>query len=297
MNTYMQNALVPLAPVLANHQRLVLSLRFRKALGRRMEEPPLSFYDKLFWMSTNTDTQLWSRLADKVQVRDYVAELCGSDVLTKLYALYDNADAIDFDALPDCFAIKTNNGCGSNVLIRSKADADLEAVRESLRRWLKFPYGELTGQLHYARITPQILAEELLSQEGAEDKPLVDYKFYCFNGEPKYCYIVSERHFDYKHSHSRMLYDMDWNPLPHVFVEGRSLAYIDAPLCLSQMREVASRLSKDIPFVRVDLYEVNGRVKFSELTFLPGMDPGYTNEFQRALGELISIPVEAALTC
>ncbi len=255
-----------------------------------MENPPRSFYDKLFWMSVHTDTSLWSALADKVQVRAYISKRCGSEILTDLYATYDKAESVDFDALPTSFAIKTNNGCGANYLVKSKTEVDLEDIRRSLRYWLAFPYGELTGQMHYARIVPQILVEELLFQAHNPNATLVDYKFYCFNGVPRYCYVVSERQFDQKHSHSRMMYDMEWHPMPDVFVKGKPLSFVERPAALERMKSVSSRLSEGIPFVRVDLYEVNGEVKFSEMTFLPGMDPGYTETFQSKLGGLIELP-------
>lgn len=290
MNRIVEMIAPVLAPVLAKNQDRVLSLRFRKALGRRRQDPPQSFYDKIFWMSANSDTSLWTTLADKIRVREYVAERCGERVLPDLYATYENADRIDFGALPEAFAIKTNNGCASNYLVRSKADADLEAVRAGLARWLRFPYGELTGQLHYAKIPPRIFAEELLFQKSDPHATLIDYKFYCFGGEPRYCYVVSNRRFDAKHTHARMMYDLDWRPIPEAFVPGKEFGDASRPCCLSEMTEVAAALSAGIPFVRVDLYEVDGGVKFSEMTFMPGMDPGFTEEFQEILGDLVELP-------
>lgn len=279
-----------IAPILSKHQDRVLSLRFRKALGRKRQNPPESFYDKIFWMSANSDTSLWTTLADKIRVREYVAERCGEEILPELYATYENASDIDFDMLPDAFAIKTNNGCASNYLVRSKANADFEAIRSGLAWWLRFPYGELTGQLHYAKIPPRVLAEELLFQAADPNATLVDYKFYCFGGEPRYCYVVTNREFDKKHTHTRMIYDTSWRSLEDSFIEGKPLAYSDKPITLNEMLNVSRRLSDGIPFVRVDLYEVNGRVKFSEMTFMPGMDPGFTEKFQRNLGERIALP-------
>lgn len=290
MNPVIETAAPIVAPFLARHQHAVLSARFRKALGRRRQNPPRSFYDKIFWVSEYADTSLWTACADKVGVRSYVADRCGEGILPELYATYDDADDIDFDALPERFAIKTNNGCASNYLVRSKSGADLDAVRAGLARWLRFPYGELTGQLHYARIEPRVLAEELLSQRDEPDATLVDYKFYCFGGEPRYCYVVSNRTFDTKHTHTRMMYDTSWKPLERAFTPGKALDYTDAPSSLAAMMDVAGKLSEGIPFVRIDLYDVNGEVKFSEMTFMPGMDPGFTEEFQNELGGGIVLP-------
>ena len=106
MNPVIEAAALVVAPFLAGHQHAVLSARFQKALGRRRQDPPRSFYDKIFWMSENADTTLWTKCADKVGVRGYVAERCGTDILPELYATYGSADDIDFDALPERFAIK-----------------------------------------------------------------------------------------------------------------------------------------------------------------------------------------------
>lgn len=293
MNPIAQKAAAPLASIFGRHQDLVLSLRFRRALGRRRQDPPTSFYDKVFWMSANADTSLWTRCADKIAVRGYVAERCGEEILPKLYAVYDSARDIDFASLPDTFAIKTNNGCASNYLVRGKdkEGTDLEGVRLGLEHWLNFPYGELTGQLHYSKIPPRIFAEELLFEERNPDATLTDYKFYCFDGEPRWCYVVANRRFDQKHTHDRMIYDMGWSPHPECFVAGKSLAGVGRPEALDEMREVAASLSSGIPFVRVDLYQVDGAVKFSEMTFMPGMDPGFTEDFQKELGEDIHLPL------
>lgn len=278
------------APSFARHQHAVLSARFRKALGRKRQDPPRSFYDKIFWMSENTDTSLWTACADKVGVRSYVADRCGKSVLPELYATYDNADEIDFDALPERFVIKTNNGCASNYLVRSKSEIDLDAIRARLAQWLRFPYGELTGQLHYARIKPRILAEELLSQDNDPDATLIDYKFYCFGGEPKFCLAVSQRRLEENNAHAKMLYNLEWTPLAICFEGGTNLASVSGPTCLNEMIDVSVALSQGIPFVRVDLYEVNEQVKFSEMTFMPGLNSGFTEEFQLELGNEIVLP-------
>lgn len=290
MNSTLQHMLVPFAHVFAKHQKEVLSLRLKKALGRRIQDPPRSFYDKLFWMSCHCDTSRWSQLADKVQVRDYVSAKCGADLLPKLFGVYDTADEIDFDALPDRFVLKTNNGCGTNYIVRSKLHCDRNAIRRGLSKVLVFPYGKLTGQLHYSAIKPKIIAEELMFEESDPEATLSDYKFFCFMGEPKYCYVVSNRVFDERHSHHRMIYDMLGNPHPECFEEGSLLSEPNVPPSLSEMERIAKVLSADFPFVRVDLYVVNGKVKFGEMTFTPGMHSGFTEAFQSLLGENIVLP-------
>lgn len=289
------DVLAPLASLFVLFRKPLLNLRFRKALGRRMQKTPKSFYDKVFWMSLNADTSLWTKLADKIMVRDYVKGRCGEKLLPQLYKTYELVDDIDFEELPNSFVIKTNNGCSSNYIVRSKEAECLEYIREGLRKWLRVPYGELTGQMHYAGIKPMVLAEELMYNENDPEGVLVDYKFFCFDGDVRYCYVAMDRAFGQVHSYRRMMYNMDWEALPGVFVQGFDTGFCERPSTFEEMRKVASLLSEGIPFVRVDLYEVNGQVKFGEMTFTPGLGCGFTDEFQRTMGDLIELP--KGLTC
>lgn len=118
------------------------------------------------------------------------------------------------------------------------------------------------------------------------DAPLTDYKFYCFNGEPKFCNLLSNRVFNTHHM-DKMIYDLDWNPIPSAFKPGTSLNEVPRPKSLEQMIEIARSLSKGIPYVRVDLYEINEKPVFGEMTFTPGFDLRYTEKFQEEQGSYI----------
>ena len=285
------NLLKPFAPIIGKYHKFVLSLRYRKALGRSIEKKnPKSFYDKIFWLSCNSDTTEWSRLADKYAVREFIKEKIGEEYLPQLYGVYDSADEIDFDKLPNSFVIKTNNGCASNFLVRDKKNTDLEKIRKELAYWLKFPYGELTGQRHYSRIKPRIIAEEFMYQKKNPKETLIDYKFYCFNGIPTYCNVISERVFN-THKIKKHMYDMNWKPIPDFFNEKEKelLKEIEKPITFEKMKEIANILAKGFKFVRVDLYEINGEIKFGEMTFMPGMDIGWNEKTQYEFGSLIKI--------
>lgn len=285
------NLLRPFAPIIGKYHKFILSLRYRKALGRKIEKKnPQSFYDKIFWLSCNTDTTLWSKFADKYGVREYVAEKIGEEYLPKLYGVYDSAKEIDFSKLPNSFVIKTNNGCASNFLVRDKGKTDLEKIRKELAYWLKFPYGELTGQRHYTRIKPRIIAEEFMYQEKEPNATLIDYKFYCFGGKPMYCNVISERVFN-THKIKKHMYDMNWNPIPEFFNEKETelLKEIEKPVTFTEMKRIAEVLADGFSFLRVDLYEINGKIKFGEMTFMPGMDIGWNEETQMKFGSMIKI--------
>lgn len=278
----------PFSPIIGKFPEAVFAFRLSKDLGRKINaKTPVSLYDKIYWLSFNTDTKLWSKLADKYGVREYVAAKCGETVLTKLYGVYDSVNEIDYSVLPNDFVIKTNNGCASNFLIRNKSSVDLNAISKELNFWLKFPYGELTGQKHYTRIPPKILAEELLYQKSNPNATLVDYKFFCFHGVPMYCEVISDRVFG-THIHNKMMYDMEWNAKPEAFNPDCPTALIEKPTTFEDMKEMASILSKDFKFVRVDLYEVNGEIKFGEMTFTPTTH-SFTDSFQLELGGYIQL--------
>lgn len=280
--------LKPFSGFIGKYPEEVFAFRLRKDLGRKINRKnPKSLYDKIYWMCFNTDTTLWSKLADKYAVRKYVVEKCSEDILTNLYGVYDSVEEIDYSKLPNKFVIKTNNGCASNILVKDKTSTDLKAINKELAFWLKFPYGELTGQKHYTRIPPKIIAEEFLFQEDNPNATLVDYKFFCFHGVPHYCEVISDRVFG-THIHNKMMYDMNWNAMPECFKEGCPTALIDKPITFNQMKSIAQILSVDFKFVRVDLYDVNGKIKFGELTFTPTTH-SFTEEFQLRLGEMIEL--------
>lgn len=283
--------LKPFSPILGKYHKQILSLRYIIAHGRKMEKNPKSFYDKIIWMSCNTDTHVWSQLADKYKVREFVIEKIGEKYLPKLYGVYDSANDIDYSKLPNRFFIKTNNGCASNILVRDKLSANLMKISKELNYWIKYPYGEITGQRHYSRIEPKIIAEEFMYQKESPQSALIDYKFYCFGGRPMYCTVISERVFN-THLYKKHVYDMDWKPLPNFFTESSKslLKEIEKPKTFEEMKLVAKQLAKGFNFVRVDLYEINGEVKFGEMTFMPGTDIGWNDETQLYFGSLIKLP-------
>ena len=247
---------------------------------------PQTLDDKIAYMAFRTDTSEWSRLADKVRVREYV-EGCGyGDYLPKLYGTWEHANEIDFDQLPDSFVIKTNNASATNILVRDKSSIEEEAVRKQLDTWLKSDYGYRTCQPHYTRIKPLILAEEFLSNIG-DNSPLKDFKFYCFNGEPKYLIVYTDRVAN-SHDMKRTIYDMNWN-LHQEFLGRRAVPgpEISKPNSFDKMKEIAGKLSAPFPFVRVDFYEIKGQPVFGEMTFTPGMQETST-EFSKLMGNSIS---------
>ena len=267
--------------------KLILNLRYYIKFRRLLDlSDPVLFYDKIFYNSLYSDTSRWTELADKYKVRKYVEEICGSGFCPKLLGIYHSSREIPFDVLPNQFVLKTNNGCASNIIVKDKNIINKKEICRKLDYWLAFPYGKITGQKHYSKIIPVIIAEEMLIQDRDVESPLIDYKFYCFHGVPSFCMVMSDRKFN-THEVKLMMYDMKWNPKPKFFNGTKVLKEVEKPKCLEELKKMAEKLSKGFPFVRVDLYSINDHPVFGEMTFMPGMDIGLTLEKQKELGDLI----------
>jgi hypothetical protein len=246
-------------------------------------EEPNDLNEKTIWMQFNTDTSLWSRLADKNAVREYVKEKGEERLLNKLYGSYASADDINFDILPNQFVLKTNNASGTVIIVKNKEDLNIPKTRKKLNRWLGKSFIYNNAELHYRNIEPCITAEEFL--EDKTQPQLIDYKFYCFYGVPESIFVVSHRS-SRIHNFKANIYDTDWNRI------SEHLLYpidenISKPKSYEIMVEACMNLSKDIPFVRIDFYEIDGKPFFGEMTFTPGYI--FTKEYYTYLGSKLDL--------
>ena len=294
MKEIVYKLLNPFHSILGHNQELIMKLRYKKKMGRKLDlDHPTLFHDKILWMEFRTDTSLWTELADKYLVRRFVEARVGKEALNELYGVYDSVGAIDYSRLPQSFVLKTNNGCASHIIVRDKATANLAEIDRKMQYFLNLHFGELTGQPHYTGIKPLIIAEKLMVQDGDSSIPLNDYKFNCFNGKPVCCHAFTNRQL-YTHNVSEMIYDMDWNAHPEYYDQSNAGLHLsdgkqNKPACFDEMKQMAAKLSEGFPFVRVDLYDIDGRPVFGEMTFTPGLDTYYTLEFQRRLGDMIDL--------
>lgn len=266
-----------------NPEKLV-RIRYRQRFGTDPDlENPRTFNEKVLWMMLHADTTRWSQLADKYRVREYV-EQCGLGwMLNELYGVWESAEEIDFSGrgnLPDTFVLKTNNGYGQVIIVNDRQKADIRSIRRTLNHTLRKKFGRMTAEHHYFGIKPRIIAERLLPSEPAFGNSLIDYKFYCFDGNPYCCMVCYNRKSpsDVKTG----LYDArTWKNIGH-YVTGKYYdphqCDIPRPASLDRMLDAAKRLSSGFPQVRVDLYEVAGNPVFGELTFTSsagyGIQPG-----------------------
>lgn len=248
---------------------------------------PKTFNEKTTWLKLNdyNKNELVAKCADKYNVREYIEKNGFSDILNELYGVYDNFDDIDFNKLPNKFVIKCTHGCAYNIICSNKKTFNVDDARKKINKWMKEKYGDATTELHYLKIKPKIIIEKYLCDKNGR-MPL-DYKFYCINGAVKCVLVCSEREEKLRLSY----YDSNWNRLNYEKKEWSSKKNIERPKRLNEMIEIAKKVSKDFPFVRVDLYCNNEKIIFGELTFTPACccAPYYNDYGDKKLGGMLSI--------
>ena len=256
---------------------------------------PKDLNEKIQWLICYGDTSKWPDLTDKLKVRDYVSQKGYADILTKLYGVWDDARKIDFEALPEKFVLKCNHDSGSCHIIDKSKKYNKEEIVNELNKSLKKKYGYIHCEPHYNKITPCIIAEEFLQMPvGHFSSSLVDYKIWCFNGKPYSIHTIYNRT---KNSISVDFYDLDWNAHPEQQIitnhyrDGKGL--VPKPESLDKMLEIASSLSEGFPEVRVDLYNVGGKIYFGEMTFTSnyGQMDNITMDSLKELGDLVKLPL------
>ena len=244
-------------------------IKFKKKLDL---SNPTNFNEKIQWLKFNElNNDIYSLCADKYKVREYVSSKGCGEILNEVYGVYDNPQSIDYDALPEKFALKCNHGAGYNIICDDKSSLDIEKTNKQLEKWLKQDFSTLFIEPQYKKIERKILCEKYIENErgGFPD----DYKFYCFNGKPYAVMVCVGRE---KGTPKFYYFDMSWNPLP--FEDTIELInknhHPEVPEGFDKMKDYAMKLASDFKFVRVDFYLLNNEVVFGELTFTPsaGLD-------------------------
>lgn len=267
---------------------------YKRNFGRGINwENPTEMNEKIRWIQFNTDISKWTLLADKYLVREYLSNIGYSNLLVKTYGKWEKAEEIDFNSLPDKFVIKTNHGCGSVYVVNNKSNIDLEVLRENLKKDLSKKFGDGNVEFHYKGIKPIIFAEELLEQDGDFSSSLVDYKFYTCSGNPIACGVMFNRSIK-DHRYNVRMYDMLWKEHKEWLNEKADTGdgNIPIPVCFDQMKKMCKELCKEFPFVRLDFYEVKGKLYFGEFTFTPAALTGgsLSAKLCNLIGERIQLP-------
>lgn len=260
------------------------------SVGRILNlQNPQRFSEKIHWYKLNYENNLMTQCADKYLMRQYIEKKGYGEYLPKLYAAFNSVDEIDFEALPNSFAIKCNNGSGTNEFVANKSKANLEELKKVIRGWEKVNTLSIGREWAYKNIPQKIIVEELLIAEDVFQKKngLNDYKVLCFNGTPEYIWVDVSRHTN----HQRNFYSLEWNFQDIKTDKPNSTVTIDKPENLKRMIEISQKLAKDFPFVRVDFYEVNKKLYIGELTFYPwsGCIKFTPDQFDYELGKKFDI--------
>ena len=260
--------------------------RFRKKLDL---DNPNTFSEKLQWLKLYYHKPVFHIMADKVEAKNYVAEKLGKDYIIPTLAVWDSAEDIDFSVLPDKFVVKCNHDSGSGLYIcKDKSQMDECKVRKGLKKGLKHDYFPIGREWPYKGIPRKVFAEKFMVDESGSE--LKDYKFFCFNGEVKFFKVDFDRFID----HHANYYKPDWTLLDfgEELIPPQHEHDVEKPLNFEKMLEVASVLSQGLPFLRVDLYNVNGAIYFGEMTFFPagGLDKYTPEEADEWIGGLLDLP-------
>lgn len=262
-----------------------LSIIGRSRLGKGFNVVnPQTFNEKLNWMKFNDCNPIYTQMAGKYTVKSLIDKSIGGGYVAKTFGVWDSFDEIDFDELPDKFVLKATHDSSGATICRDKSKFDKGKAKAKFDKFLSYNnyYGH--REWVYKDIKPQIIAEELL--EDGSGHELQDYKFWCFNGVPKIMYMTNKGTNIYEN-----FYDMDFNPImiDHGFT--RRVPEYAKPHEFEEMRSLATELSKDIPFVRVDFFDINGKVYFGEFTFYDwgGLRP-FGGDWDKVLGEWIKLP-------
>lgn len=248
-----------------------------------------TFNEKLQWLKLHDRKEIYTTMVDKYEVKKYVADLIGGEYVVPTYGIYESYNEIDFDVLPNQFVLKVTHYGGSRgvFIIKDKNTINYSNIENEIEKLLKENLYNYSREWPYKNVKPRIIIEKYMKNEDEEE--LKDYKLFCFNGKPKIILVCSERF-----SSSNMCetwFDEDWNLMDIIEGNHRVDKNIKPPQSFKKMKYLASQLSKNIPFVRIDFYEVNSKIYFGEMTFFPasGFEKFEPKEWDKKLGEMIDL--------
>lgn len=271
--------------------RMHMRLRWYLHFGTRLElDNPQGFNEKLNWLKLHDRKPLYTTMVDKYGAKKYVAERIGEEYIIPTYGVWERFDDIDFDSLPEQFVLKCTHDSGGLVICRDKSTFDMDKARRKINASLKRDFYATVREWPYKDVPRRIIAEKYMEDER-NGRSLVDYKFYCFGGEPQFLYI-SQGLEDHKTARISFV-TLDWAFAPYQRSDYAPFTELpEKPEHFEEMVSLCRKLAAGHSFLRVDLYQINGRVYFSELTFYPcgGLMPFGTPEQNLQMGSLLHLP-------
>lgn len=274
--------------------KIYLKIKYRLVMRKKLNlKTPQTFNEKLQWLKLYDRNPEYTKMVDKYEVRKYIAEKIGEEYLIPLLGVWDNPDDIDFDRLPNQFVLKCTHNSGLGMCIcKDKSKLDIEKVKKALKKGLKQKYHLHGREWPYKNVKPRIIAEKFMKNnlEVNSEDGLIDYKFYCFNGNPEYAYV--SQNLDDHNRASISYITLEWEQAEFGRRDYRAFEKLPPkPQNLEKMIELASTFATDTKFLRVDFYEINQKIYFGELTFYPGS--GFTTldpeEWDYKLGKLLKL--------
>ena len=268
-----------------------LKLAYRVLMGEPLDfHNPQTFNEKLQWLKLYDRNPQYTIMVDKLRAKEYVSNILGSEYIIPTLDVWDKPESIDLDELPNKFVIKTNNGSGGNdvIVCKDKSTLRLKEVRRLMHKSLRTNTYRTLREWPYKNIEPAIFAEKYMTDNGEE---LHDYKFFCFHGTVA-CFKVD---FNRWENHKANYYSPDLRLIPYgeVFCPPDFGQTPPIPDNIDEMITVAEKLSSGYPFMRVDLYNIKGKIYFGEMTFYPasGLSPFTDKKFDLQLGNLLKLPL------
>jgi hypothetical protein len=267
-----------------------LELLYKSQMDQNLDlVNPTLYNEKLQWLKLYDRNPLYTDYVDKYKVRNHISNTIGENYLIPLINVYDSVNEINWDELPNKFVLKCTHGSGTNIICKDKKKLNIEEAKKNLNKWMKTSWYWFGREWPYKGIKPKIICEKfMLDEEGDQ---LKDFRFFCFNGEPKF--VAVDFNILEKSRTRRNLYDLDWNLLDAGISYPRNLEQkVEKPMQLSEMINLAKKISKNIPHVRVDFYSIGSDVYFGEMTFYHQVGLGriYPREFEKKMGDWIKLP-------
>ena len=264
---------------------VMLKLQYRVKFKRKLNlKFPKRFTEKIQWYKLYYKNSIMPKCSDKYLVREYIKSKGLGYILNDLYCVYDSPSEIKLDELPDKFVMKLSNGSGTNLLCRDKNKLNEQQVIKQFKSFYFKVKANLGREWPYIKVKSKIVVERLLEDEEHINNAINDYKIFCYNGQPEYIICISDR---YSEQCNHLVYDTEWNKIMVASEKARIDENLPKPENLKEMLCIASKLSEDFPFARIDLYSLENKVYFGEITFYPwsGYMEFEPDEFDYILGE------------
>ena len=248
---------------LINDEKYVKLMHLLKTNNKCDLENPKTYNEKLQWLKLHDRKDIYTTMVDKYEAKQYVTNAIGDEYVIPTIGIYDSFEEINFNSLPDQFVIKCTHDSGGTIICRDKSELDLNKVRKRIKKCLKRNYYWSYREWPYKNLKPRIIVEKYL--EDSNEGEIRDYKFFCFDGKIGVVLVCTNRQTDLEET----WFDEDFNLLDLREGGHKNRKDLIKPKNYSKMKSIAKKLSKGIPHVRVDLYDIDGRIYFGELTFYP----------------------------